>query len=83
MAMIRLFTGNYWPYCKDAERLIREENLDIEILDIAEDKNYIKELVELGGKRQIPCLDIRGKALYESRAIMQWLEENIDSLRKK
>ena len=35
------------------------------------------ELIERGGKRQVPCLFIDGKALYESSDINAWLETNL------
>lgn len=63
------------------ERLIRKEGLDVQIIDIGEDKKYAKELVDFGGKMQIPCLDINGKALYESKSILSWLEEHAQELK--
>ena len=63
------------------ERLIKEEGLNVEVIDIGKDKSYVKELVELGGKRQIPCLDINGEALYESKDILEWLEVHKQELK--
>ncbi|NLY72283.1 MAG: hypothetical protein GX079_01140 [Tissierellia bacterium] len=63
------------------ERLIVEERLNVEILDISKDRGLVKELLHIGDKRQIPCLDIDGKALYESKAIMAWLMDNLDQLK--
>ena len=63
------------------ERLIVDEELDVEILDISKEREHVKELLRIGGKRQIPCLDIDGQALYESKAIMEWLMENFDQLK--
>lgn len=31
---------------------------------------------------QVPMLLVDGKAMYESRDIMDWIEENIDAIRK-
>ncbi len=33
-------------------------------------------LLDVGGKTQVPCLVIDGKALYESNDIIEWLKEN-------
>lgn len=46
--------------------------LDISLLpkDIGQD-----QLVNLGGKLQVPCLDIAGKALYESDDIIAYLNK--------
>ena len=63
------------------ERLIEEEGLKVEVIDIGKDKSYAKELVDLGGKMQIPCLDINGDALYESKIILEWLKEHKEDLK--
>ena len=39
-------------------------------------KKAAKELIQVGGKQQVPCLFIDGKPLYESLDIIRWLEEN-------
>lgn len=31
---------------------------------------------DMGGKRQVPCLFIDGKPLYESSDIIAWFEQN-------
>lgn len=62
-------------------RLIKEEGLNVEIVDISKSKDHINELVRIGGKRQIPCLVIDGEALYESKEIMNWLQEHKEELK--
>ena len=34
------------------------------------------ELIAIGGKPQVPCLVIDGKALYESLDIIDWVRKN-------
>jgi len=34
------------------------------------------ELIKIGGRSQVPCLVIDGRALYESNDIIQWFENN-------
>ncbi|MBS4843870.1 MAG: glutathione S-transferase domain-containing protein, partial [Collinsella sp.] len=34
-------------------------------------------LIAVGGKRQVPCLFIDGKPLYESSDIIAWVQENL------
>jgi len=34
------------------------------------------ELIKIGGKGQVPCLVIDGKALYESNDIIDWMKKN-------
>ena len=37
----------------------------------------LEELITLGGKAQVPCLMINGKALYESDDIIAYLQEHL------
>ena len=47
---------------------------DILYRDIIESEEAAKQLVSVGGKRQVPCLFIDGKPMYESQDIINWLE---------
>ena len=44
--------------------------------DTQEDSTYRDELIKIGGKSQVPCLVIDGKALYESLDIIEWFKKN-------
>ena len=58
-------------------RFIAENNIKLELKDISQDEQALNELLEVGGKRQVPCLFIDGKPLYESQDIIRWLEKNV------
>jgi len=42
--------------------------------NIHEDTGAKEELIRIGGKGQVPCLVIDGKALYESDDIIEWFK---------
>jgi len=68
------------PFCITTRRAMRRLGLNIEIRDAQNDPKWEQELVEQGGKRQVPCLRIStedGKVewLYESRDIKHYLEQ--------
>lgn len=66
------------PYCKKVTRFIEKHNLNkIELKNINQDEQAEKELIKVGGKRQVPCLFINGEPLYESNDIISWLKTNI------
>ena len=48
---------------------------DVELVDIKEGNNN-EDLIKRGGKDQVPCLFIDGKALYESDDIIKYFKEN-------
>lgn len=73
-----LYQFKMCPFCVKIRRVIRRQNLKIELRDALGNETFAKELVEEGGKRQVPCLRIEenGKVtwLYESDAIKAYLE---------
>ena len=52
-----------------------QNGIKIPLKNVADYDNY-EELLKIGGKGQVPCLVIDGKALYESDDIIQWFERN-------
>jgi glutaredoxin len=77
---LALYQFHACPFCIITRRTMRRLGLNIELRDAQNDPQWAQELVEQGGKRQVPCLRIRkedGKVewLYESKDIMQYLEQ--------
>ncbi|PUU86644.1 MAG: glutaredoxin, partial [Halanaerobium sp.] len=66
------------PYCRKVTRFIDKHDLEeIELKNINQDEEAEAELIEVGGKRQVPCLFINGKPLYESNDIINWFKSNL------
>jgi len=66
------------PYCRKVTRFIDKNNLnEIDLKNINQDNQAEKELINIGGKRQVPCLFIDGEPLYESDDIIKWLKSNL------
>lgn len=63
------------PFCKVVFDCLERLNLEIPMRDLNVDAGAREALIEIGGKGQVPCLIIDGKALYESADIVRWLEE--------
>ncbi len=67
------------PFCVKTRRQIKRLNLPIELRDAKRNPQWKQELIEKGGKEQVPCLRIRNadsseQWLYESSDINAWLE---------
>lgn len=45
--------------------------------NISTDTEAEQALIAIGGKRQVPCLFIDGKPLYESSDIIAWIQKNL------
>ena len=64
------------PFCAKVREYMKSESIDIPLKDISASSEDREELINIGGKQQVPCLVIDGKALYESDDIINWLKEN-------
>ena len=75
--MLVLYTGDYCPFCRRVEAYLQDKALEYEARDIRANPDYADELVELGGKRQIPYLvdTERGVSMYESEDIVQYVAD--------
>ena len=72
-----LYKFDTCPYCRRVMSFIDESGrTDIEMHDIHKNDEDMKRLIEVGGKRQVPCLLIDGKPMYESLDIIEWLKKN-------
>ena len=76
MTELTLYYMPTCPFCLNVLKFVEENNLSLSLKNITEKPEYNKELVDIGGKGQVPCLMIDGKALYESDDIIQWLKDN-------
>ena len=73
---LELFMKPTCPYCVKVMNFMSESNITIPLRDIVADESAAETLVAVGGKRQVPCLFIDGKPLYESGDIIEWLRDN-------
>ncbi len=64
------------PYCRKVLNYMRQNGIDIPLKNTW-DPGVEEELVRIGGKAQVPCLVIDGKAMYESDDIIRYMKENI------
>ena len=65
------------PYCQKVLNYMMDncQIKDVELVDIKEGNNN-EDLIKRGGKDQVPCLFIDGKALYGSDDIIKYFKEN-------
>ena len=64
------------PYCQRVRDFLNKERINVPLKDTHENPSFRDELIKIGGKPQVPCLVIDGKALYESSDIIEWFKRN-------
>lgn len=63
------------PYCTKVLNYMEKEHIEIEKKNV-NNPGVRQELIDIGGKGQVPCLVIDGKALYESDDIINWMAQH-------
>lgn len=69
-----LFYKPTCPFCHKVLNFMQQNGISLPLVDTLDGDNREK-LIALGGKAQVPCLIINGKALYESDDIIAFLKK--------
>jgi glutaredoxin len=80
-ASVKLYQFPQCPFCVKTRRIIRRLGLNIELRDARGDAQWRSELIQQGGRHQVPCLrllqdDGSSQWLYESQDIIRYLEHH-------
>ena len=70
------------PFCVRVSRFMKKNNISIKTKDARRNKEYATELINGGGKLQVPCLLIltdenNPQWLYESKDIINFLSKEL------
>ena len=71
-----LYYSKTCPFCQKVMRFMRENNITMDTRDTAH-PGIQNDLVSIGGKKQVPCLVVDGKAMYESDDIIEYLRQEV------
>lgn len=74
---LELYYFDSCPFCQKVFRYMEQKGIEVTTRNIYEDDEAYRTLREVGGKIQVPCLMIDGRAMYESDDIIAWMEENL------
>lgn len=77
MSKLRLFITPVCPFCIRVLNFMKANDYKVDIVDCLKEKEAFDELIEKGGKKQVPCLNIDDTYMYESAKIMDWMSENL------
>lgn len=64
------------PYCQKVLRYMQDNKINMDTRDVLQPGNQ-NDLIHIGGKKQVPCLVINDKPLYESEDIVAYLREKM------
>ena len=66
------------PYCQKVLRFMDENAISLDKRSTDLERNE-QDLIRIGGKKQVPCLVINGKPLYESDDIVAYLATKLSA----
>jgi len=61
MPKVRVFTSEICPYCITLKNFLKEHNIPFEEIDVTENQQIQKEIIEKSGQMGLPVLEIDGE----------------------
>ena len=74
---LTLYQYGSCPFCQRVLRFMAQNGIELPLKDTLMDPDARRELIDMGGKGQVPALRIGDEIMYESNDIIRWLQENV------
>lgn len=79
-AQLALYQFNACPFCIKVRRRLHVLNVPVPLVEVKRGNAAEQQLINQGGKRQVPCLYIKEESgaerwLYESDSILDYLQQ--------
>jgi glutaredoxin-like YruB-family protein len=77
MTKIKVYSTKSCPYCIMVKEYLSEKKIDFDYIDVGEDQEAAKEMVEKSGQMGVPVLDIGGEIIvgFKKEAIEKALKK--------
>lgn len=79
---LELFKFDSCPFCVLVMNEVEKLSIKVDMKDIVSDSNNRERLLRETGRQTVPCLFVDNKPMFESRDIINWLNENKENLEK-
>ena len=77
---IVLYYTNYCPYSRQVLNYLKQNHKTLPMKNVADDPEAKGDLKRVGGRLEVPCLVIDGKAYYTADTVIDWLSGHLDEL---
>lgn len=61
MSKVRVFSTPTCPYCVTLKEFLKERNIEFEDIDVSQDQEALKEMIEKSKQMGVPVIDIDGE----------------------
>lgn len=74
--MVKVFSTKICPYCVTLKEFLKQHNVEFEDIDVGEDEEGRKEMIEKSGQMGVPVLEINGQIVvgFDKARISELLE---------
>lgn len=74
--MVRVFSTPGCPYCVALKGFLKERNIEFQDIDVSQDMEAQKEMIEKSGQYGVPVIDINGEIIvgFNQERIKQLLK---------
>lgn len=77
MAKVKVYSTPTCPWCHKAKEYLEENNIEFEDINVAEDQEAAKEMMDKSGQMGVPVLDVNGEIIvgFDKEAIDKALKK--------
>ena len=70
---LEIYSKDWCPYCKKAKALLQAENISYTEIDVTQDADREREMIERSGRRTVPQIFLNGESLggYDDLAVLR------------
>jgi glutaredoxin-like YruB-family protein len=74
--MVKVFSTKVCSYCVTLKEFLKQHNVEYEEIDVGEDEEGRKEMIEKSGQMGVPVLEINGQIVvgFDKVRILELLE---------
>ena len=71
MAKVKVYSTPTCPWCVKVKEFLKEKNVEFENIDVSENEDAAKEMMEKSGQMGVPQIEINGKVIvgFDKEAI--------------
>ena len=59
--IIKVYSSKFCPYCRMAKEFLKEKNIPFEEINVQENQEAAREMIEKSGQAGIPVIEIDGQ----------------------
>ena len=76
MKKVRVFSTNSCPYCVTLKEFLKENNIEFEDIDVAQDEKAREEMITKSGQMGVPVVEIDNEIVvgFDREKICQMLD---------